>query len=177
MATYVSSLFSPAHPTERIKTNKPIDIGPPAIYKIPLHTVMKNEKEKLAKFEFGSPSHTPKPNKVIMVVGATGAGKSTLINGMVNYIFGVKWGDAFRYKLITDEGKQSQAVSQTEWISAYTFHWWNSSPLPYTLTIIDTPGFGDTRGLERDQKSPSKSKIFFLLQERKELISSMELGL
>lgn len=161
MATLVSSFFSPAHPTERIKTNKPIDIGPPAIYKIPLHTVMKNEKQKLAKFEFGSPSRTQKPNKVIMVVGATGAGKSTLINGMINYLFGVKWGDDFRYKLITDEGKQSQAVSQTEWISAYTFHWWNSSPLPYTLTIIDTPGFGDTRGLERDQKITKQIKDFF----------------
>ena len=112
-----------------------------------------------------------------MVVGATGAGKSTLINGMINYLFGIKWGDDFRYKLITDEGKQSQAVSQTEWISAYTFHWWNSSPLPYTLTIIDTPGFGDTRGLERDQKITKQIKDFFLLQERKESISSMELDL
>ena len=163
MATPVSSLFSPIPPTERIKTNKPIDMGPPAIYKIPLHTVMKNEKQKLAKFEFGSPpsSHKQKPNKVIMVVGATGAGKSTLINGMINYLFGVKWEDAFRYKIITDEGKQSQAESQTEWISAYTIHWWKSSPLPYTLTIIDTPGFGDTRGLERDHKITKQIKDFF----------------
>ena len=82
-----------------------------------------------------------------MLVGATGAGKSTLINGMVNYILGVDWEDDFRFKLIADEGGTSQAHSQTKTITAYTIPHQQGSPFEHTLTIVDTPGFGDTKGL------------------------------
>ena len=96
-----------------------------------------------------------------MVVGATGAGKTTLINGMVNYILGVEWEDDFRFKLIADEAGKSQAHSQTKLITAYTLHKMEGSPLPYKLTIIDTPGFGDTEGLERDRFITNQIREFF----------------
>ena len=102
------------------------------------------------------------PEKVLMVVGATGAGKTTLINGMINYIMGVKWKDNFRFKLIREETTENQAHSQTQKITAYTIHQIQGSAVPYTLTIIDTPGFGDTRGLERDK---------LIVDQIKELIS------
>lgn len=43
-----------------------------------------------------------------------------------------------------------QAHSQTEWITVYKMYPTEGSRLKYTLNIIDTPGFGDTRGIERD---------------------------
>lgn len=101
--------------------------------------------------------------KVLMVLGATGAGKSTLINGMINYIFGVNWKDNFRFKLITEEAK-SQAHSQTSSITAYTIYHMDGSQVEYNLTIIDTPGFGDTSGLERDKKITEQIKEFFSVQ-------------
>ena len=133
--------------------------GPPVIYKLPVRPVL--VRKHMAKMEFGRPTYPPKPNRVLMVVGATGAGKSTLINGIVNYIFGVKWENDFRFKLIADEVSQSQAHSQTQTITAYTFYWHEGSPLDYTLTVIDTPGFGDTRGLKRDQEITDHIRDFF----------------
>lgn len=43
-----------------------------------------------------------------MLVGATGSGKSTLIDGMINYITDVSWDDDFRFTLVdlTDEEKK-----------------------------------------------------------------------
>ncbi|XP_022095664.1 uncharacterized protein LOC110981926 [Acanthaster planci] len=98
-----------------------------------------------------------------MLVGATGVGKSTLINTMINYILGVKWEDDFRFKIVDKrvEGPQSQAHSQTQVIAAYTIHSNEHHTIPYTLTIIDTPGFGDTRGIERDKAIVHQVKEFF----------------
>ncbi|XP_038075575.1 uncharacterized protein LOC119743243 [Patiria miniata] len=98
-----------------------------------------------------------------MLVGATGAGKSTLINRMINYILGVKWEDNFRFKLVDEHlpmGK-TQAHSQTQMISAYTIHSNKQHTIPFTLTIIDTPGFGDSRGIERDKAIVEQIREFF----------------
>ena len=95
-----------------------------------------------------------------MVVGATGSSKSTLINGMINYLLGVDWDDEFRLKLI-HEKVESQTKSVTKLISAYTFHKHDDFPFPYLLTIVDTPGFGDTEGIEKDQKITRQIKQVF----------------
>ena len=110
----------------------------------------------------GKPNRSVK-NKVLMVLGATGAGKSTLINGMVNYILEVQWKDDFRFKLITDKAK-SQAQSQANNITVYTIHAMPGSQIPYSFTIIDTPGFEDTSGLEQDLLIMAKIKQFFSME-------------
>uniref|UniRef100_A0A673I3H6 Uncharacterized LOC107715042 n=1 Tax=Sinocyclocheilus rhinocerous TaxID=307959 RepID=A0A673I3H6_9TELE len=89
------------------------------------------------------------------------AGKTTLINSMINYILGVQWKDDFRFVLI-DEGKQkSQAESQTSEITAYQINYMDGFRVPYSLTIVDTPGFGDTRGIAHDQKITKQIQEFF----------------
>ncbi|XP_030634749.1 uncharacterized protein LOC115815922 [Chanos chanos] len=87
------------------------------------------------------------PNKAILIVGETGTGKSTLINTMVNYVLGVKPEDKVWFDITGEEGK-SQTASQTSHITVYDVFMKES---PYSLTIIDTPGFGDTRGIEFDE--------------------------
>lgn len=109
-------------------------------------------------------------DKVIMVVGATGAGKSTLIDGMINYALGVQLRDPFRYKLIDllyDEKEKvsKQNESQTEYITAYNIPKLKGSPVDHSLTIIDTPGFGDHRGIERDQQITEQIKHLFTAPE------------
>ena len=138
--------------------------GSPSIYQVPV-VITKTVTDEIEKGQVGKPNSIPKPTRVFMAVGATGAGKSTLINGMVNYLLGVEFKDDFRFKLITDEGKgQSQAHSQTQNITAYTIYWHEDSPVDYNLIIVDTPGFGDTRGLQRDKQITNQIKDFFSLR-------------
>ncbi len=101
-------------------------------------------------------------HKFIILMGATGSGKSTLINGMVNYILGVQWKDPFRFKCVREEESTSrnQAHSQTSLVTAYTIHHHKGMTVPYSITIIDTPGYGDTRGVARDKEITQKIHRF-----------------
>ena len=146
-----------------LKTARCISHGSPSIYKIPVK-ITNTVTAGIEKAEVGTPHPTPKPTRVFMAVGATGAGKSTLINGMLNYIMGVKFEDDCRLKLITDEITLSQAHSQTQKITSYTIYWHEESPVDYNLIIVDTPGFGDTRGIERDKQITAQIKDFFSLK-------------
>ena len=123
------------------------------------------DKDKgVAKFTVGNPppTYTRLHEYVVMLVGATGAGKTTLINGIVNYILGVAWKDPFRFKIIVDENPEvCEAYSQTKFITAYTIYKQDGSPFPHTLTIIDTPGFGDTEGIDRDDILKGQIRDFF----------------
>lgn len=50
--------------------------------------------------------------KTIMLVGATGSGKTTLIDGIVNYVTGVSFDDPFRFTLVQQEEKELQVNYQ-----------------------------------------------------------------
>ncbi|XP_051747375.1 uncharacterized protein LOC127511058 isoform X2 [Ctenopharyngodon idella] len=129
------------------------------MFKLSLSETWKNRDGFCRRSTFGK--NVTKQNKTIMMIGATGAGKTTLINSMINYILGVEWEDDFRFVLI-DEGKQkSQAESQTSAITAYQINYMDGFQVPYSLTIVDTPGFGDTRGISHDQKIIKKIQEFF----------------
>ena len=151
-------------PAEKIlKFSKLIHSGTPNIYMLPLTRVLGDSSMGLFKYDVGNPDrYNSKPEKVLMVVGATGAGKSTLINGIANYILGVEWKDPFRFKVISDtsESRKSHAYSQTQHITSYSFHCTHQS---YILTIVDTPGFGDTGGVEKDRETAKKIQNFFSL--------------
>lgn len=127
------------------------------IFKIPL------QKDELhipgcARYIYGQDSM--KTNCTIMVMGATGAGKSTLINGIVNYVLGVQWTDPYRFKLVVEEeGCQSQ--SQTPEVTVYKLNYDDGFMIDYSLTIIDTPGFGDTRGVVRDREITEQVRNLF----------------
>ena len=136
----------------------------PSVYQVKVTKLYSSEAAKIQKFAFGTESKKKTSEKVLMLVGATGAGKTTLINGLFNFITGVEWDDPFRFRLVDEvdqvKGK-TQAKSQTSWITSYTIHWQPGFAVPYTFTLIDTPGFGDTQSIEGDKEITNQfGKLF-----------------
>ncbi|KAL4005194.1 hypothetical protein ACER0C_004907 [Sarotherodon galilaeus] len=123
-----------------------ISSGPPAVYQL------RPKKEKfrtVTRMTVGE-KNPDKPNKTILLVGETGAGKSTLVNVLFNYSMGVKWEDEVWFQIVEEERNENQTESQTPDVIVYEIFGFEDETLPYSLTIIDTPGYGDTRGAEHD---------------------------
>ena len=131
------------------------------VYNLPLTKQYRSRHH----YVFGEASYSALAGKfrkrTILLLGATGSGKTTLINAMVNYMLDVKWEDDFRFKLIDEPAEKSQALSQTDLITTYDLHTMKGSRLEYSLTVVDTPGFGDTNGFERDKEIMQQIQNYF----------------
>ena len=86
---------------------------------------------------------------IILFVGKTGEGKSTAINAFFNIIKGIQLEDKYRFILIEEIKKaKGQAESQTDGVHLYYLRDYNNKP----IIIIDSQGYGDTRGIGKDRE-------------------------
>lgn len=60
-----------------------------------------------------------------------------------------------------------QAKSQTKWVTCYTIYTNKTSRLSFNVTIIDTPGFGHTEGLQSDAAIVDQIRELFLAEDGK----------
>ncbi|XP_073719988.1 uncharacterized protein [Misgurnus anguillicaudatus] len=118
----------------------------PARYRLNTTTDNLNQSKSYRKISFGERDEK-KRHKIILMVGETGTGKTTLINAMINYICGVKREDKVWFEITDDQSDRSSVHSQTSDVIIYGVYLQETS---VDLTIIDTPGYGDTRGADRD---------------------------
>ena len=85
---------------------------------------------------------------IMLFIGKTGDGKSTAINALFNIIKGIKLEDNHRFILIKEPKKaKGQAESQTDGLHFYYIKDYLNNP----IIIVDSQGFGDTRGKEYDE--------------------------
>ncbi|KAL1248234.1 hypothetical protein QQF64_021552 [Cirrhinus molitorella] len=131
-----------------IKNSVLIEDGNPARYGLQTRTDNLHQSEPYRKIIFGERDKN-KPHKIILMAGETGTGKTTMINAMINYMLGVKREDKVWFEITDDQSDRTQTHSQTSIITVYGFYLQESS---IDLTIIDTPGYGDTHGVDLDKQ-------------------------
>jgi len=84
----------------------------------------------------------------ILLVGETGTGKTSLLSLFANILAGRRHG---HYTLVHDQANEAgggEEQSQTQVAKLYKFRSKNG----IKLRILDTPGLGDTRGIEQDEE-------------------------
>ncbi|XP_063060278.1 uncharacterized protein LOC134453329 [Engraulis encrasicolus] len=120
--------------------------GPPDSYRLPTEKTNIGGDEDVRRLTFGK-RNLSKPLHTILLVGVTGIGKTTLINAMVNYMFGVKSRDEVWFQITEEEKRKSQVESQTTKITVYDVFVETSS---LSLRIIDRPGYGSADAADRN---------------------------
>uniref|UniRef100_A0A665TJ24 G domain-containing protein n=1 Tax=Echeneis naucrates TaxID=173247 RepID=A0A665TJ24_ECHNA len=128
-----------------------ISPGSPALYQL---SPQRGHIGTVAKMTVGE-KNLSKENKTILLVGETGAGKSSLVNTLLNFAMGVKFEDDIWFEIV-ERKTRSQAESQTSDVIVYEIFDFKENVLPFSLTIIDS------RGIEHDDVSRTLLDFFCL---------------
>ena len=93
----------------------------------------------------------------ILMLGETGSGKTALLNCLTNYLMNIDYSNDFRYKLIIENSSLiTPEKSTTKTVNIYNIIFNN-----ILFKVIDTPGFGDTSGPEKDKETTNSIKYLF----------------
>ena len=95
-----------------------------------------------------------------LVIGETGTGKTTLLDAFVNHLTGMNFVDQWRWKLADENHMKVKrpGESQTSEIIRYVI---NDVRNEFNIIIIDSPGFGDTKGYEQDDIITNQFENYF----------------
>ena len=111
-------------------------------YKLVTKVQSLDEEGQIQRVTFGSKDPN-KTNKTILMVGETGTGKTTMINTMVNYVLGVELEHKVWFEVVEEKSQSHKSQSTTSGITVYEIFGHEGHVVPYSLTIIDTPGYGE----------------------------------
>ncbi|XP_076118505.1 uncharacterized protein LOC143099294 isoform X2 [Alosa pseudoharengus] len=156
-----SPVNSENHPSEFLPIEKltercqQLTTGNPACFLLPTKKSDIDGNSAVRRWTFGG-KHKSRKIKTVLMVGETGAGKTTLINTMVNHILGVKWEDRLWFQITEENKKKLLTESQTSEITVYEMETSSSY-----LRVIDTPGYGDTTSKKLDKQVSQNLDMLF----------------
>ena len=133
-----------AHPTDRKK----------------LH-VKTMEKHVLPVYHYKSKEDWTKNYVTFLVLGETGVGKSTLMDAFANCLGDVHYQDTWRWKLVDEDHMKGTHTSESHTTDISIYYITDLSGRGQNVRIIDTPGFGDTRGVAEDARTMEKFQTLF----------------
>jgi hypothetical protein len=118
----------------------------------------KKDCDCIKVFQFNKQRRTPivVPKRYLLLVGQTGDGKTTALKALLNHYYGIDADHSFRLDVPVDTTSTTYLngkTGQSDTVHVRVFVLWplEDSPVQYPLVIIDTPGFGDTRGMAQDK--------------------------
>jgi len=114
-----------------------IDVCPEFRYFVPEFKHIKLGDE-IEKFIIGGDQKPTDDDKSVLLFGPIGAGKTSLVNSMMNFLYDVKKEHDIRLCI-----NHSEKDQPTKGVNVYVF---NNTIYPYSITIIDTPGVPDKKG-------------------------------
>ncbi|TBU18344.1 cell division protein [Ordospora colligata] len=164
----------------KVKLNDPQDILYLGGDENEYNQLKKQDQDTRKEYEENCKSRTPSKEeendfyntirtKTIILMGATGSGKSLLINAMANYLLGAEEDGTDRIQILKIDGDGNQSSSQTSKITAYVLFYYDQYNKRKAIQIIDTPGFGDTGGQDRDKQISKQIRDFILKDEMEEI--------
>ena len=135
------------------------------IYQLPMSLKFNDDKKRIRRFT-SSDNKNNHDTKTVIMVGISGSGKSLMINNIINFMYGVDYKSDFRLKLILEESERNEreqegTTAMTSWVSAYDLVWQEGFPVNFNLTLIDTPGFADDKGVDYDGLIVDRIKSMF----------------
>ncbi|CAJ0933848.1 unnamed protein product, partial [Mesorhabditis belari] len=105
---------------------------------IPYHEVVQGyaKNPKVRKVVFGGALAASPEDKTVLLFGPVGAGKSTLIDSILDYLYDVRRENEFRFVATANHAPTTE-------LTVYEF---NNTIFPFKVTIVDTPGIPDVKG-------------------------------
>lgn len=116
---------------------------PIPVYQLRATTEKEIGNEKKVKVYEYFPEKDDSEERTLILVGAIGSGKSTLINAMINFVADVSYAERFRLKIVDDK-HQSSIISSTNNVTCFKIRWQNGFRIGYNLNIVEVPGFDKT---------------------------------
>ncbi|XP_046462155.1 uncharacterized protein LOC124208464 isoform X3 [Daphnia pulex] len=139
------------------------------VFAVPLKRKSIESSSNFERFVFGK-AHDKKEHRTVLVLGANGSERRKFIDGIINYIFKVNKEDKFRLQLI-----QEDDAVKTNCIKVYDIHHCEGFPIPFSLTIVDTPNFDSNQEELEIFRDKETIEIFHEFFENKESVEELDM--
>ncbi|XP_078331369.1 uncharacterized protein LOC144625147 [Crassostrea virginica] len=123
----------------KLKSDDPTDACSTLKIDIPYLNVKLDEQLKIKKIRIGKAIEDCGNGKSVIIFSTPHSGKTTLLEGIMNYILGVLYTDKIRFQFTPEIGRHN------DWTVAYQFLEHERGKLDEPLTLIDIPRMQGTK--------------------------------